>query len=207
MDPSNIYTDLRKWEVGGWQSSKMSAKVNGRWTYFFPKDGHQPLNRREPIHFCDGYKPPNHVKSEFQNYPKIDVHPYRKQRVLTHLKQKAPLVFSSPQNLSTHRSTSLKPTAWESNISHIPQMKIYPSNLKGKSETANHDHICTQNYSDSLKKDDFDACQMKNLPTSKIEANDDHEIFNLKVKPLAKTNVVTPRYRPVTQFSVKESNK
>ena len=50
--------DIRKIRCGGWDSSHINVKVNGRWRYLYQPNNLKPLNVREPIDFTGGYKPP-----------------------------------------------------------------------------------------------------------------------------------------------------
>lgn len=50
--------DIRKIRCGGWDSSHINVKVNGRWRYLYQPNNLKPINVREPIDFTGGYKPP-----------------------------------------------------------------------------------------------------------------------------------------------------
>lgn len=55
--------DIRKIRCGGWDSSHINVKVNGRWRYLYKPNKLRPLNVKEPIGFTDGYKPPQPAPS------------------------------------------------------------------------------------------------------------------------------------------------
>lgn len=50
--------DIRQITSGGWESSQINVKVNGRWRYFYTPENSKPVNSKEPIQYGAGYKPP-----------------------------------------------------------------------------------------------------------------------------------------------------
>lgn len=51
--------DIRKYKLGGWESAKVSAKVNGKWFYFYNAESKELINAPELIKFEKKYKPPS----------------------------------------------------------------------------------------------------------------------------------------------------
>ncbi|OHS99324.1 hypothetical protein TRFO_34269 [Tritrichomonas foetus] len=74
---NQMETDLRKWKCGGWEASKITVKVNGRWSYIYNTKSSNPTNVKEPIKYNGGYKPPNHQNESFEPIHKPKTHPLR----------------------------------------------------------------------------------------------------------------------------------
>ena len=51
--------DIRKYRIGGWESAKVSAKVNGKWVYLYNSENNKLLNCPELIRFERKYVPPS----------------------------------------------------------------------------------------------------------------------------------------------------
>ena len=46
--------------MGGWESSKLRTKSNGKWYYIYNSDNHELVNCKELIDYDKKYTPPNH---------------------------------------------------------------------------------------------------------------------------------------------------
>lgn len=110
MEP--LCTDLRKWKAGGWPESRILAKVNGRWTYFYQETDQEPMNTKEPITFGAKYTPPNHVDDKTMPYATQNEHPVRLLYLQKHQHSKAPFVYETK---GQHR---VIPPVWEP--PHVP---------------------------------------------------------------------------------------
>ncbi|OHT11935.1 hypothetical protein TRFO_18411 [Tritrichomonas foetus] len=120
---------------GGWKSAQMSAKINGRWTYFYKPENIKPLNAKEPINFTAPYIPPKpriYSKAGInQNLTFLNtfgrneyIHPIRRNFLRTHLKSKAPLSH-------LHKNSKTPPALTNANYYYILD-KNKPTRLKRK---------------------------------------------------------------------------
>ena len=117
---------LKQLKLGGWESSKMRVKVNGRWAYFYPSEGEIPLNDREPISFETAYIPPNHHDEKFDAFYMPKEHPAHEVFMRKNVHSKAPFVYVAPNG---KRRPNPTPTAWRGKLDKIPQYKN-PMNKK-----------------------------------------------------------------------------
>lgn len=113
-------TDLRQMKLGGWDSSQMIVKLNGRWAYFYPKDHDFPVNGREPISFDEDYKPPNHQSEKYDKFYSPKSHPAHELFMKKNLHSKAPFVYVTQVSRKKTRPT---PTAWRGRLDTIPEYK------------------------------------------------------------------------------------
>ncbi|EAX88335.1 hypothetical protein TVAG_177210 [Trichomonas vaginalis G3] len=94
IDPSQF--DLRRWNVGGWESSKLKTKANGKWIYIYDGDSKQLINLPEPIHFEKRYIPPNYSKHDHLPVQSLfDTRTFERS-IENPSTRKAPLSFSQP---------------------------------------------------------------------------------------------------------------
>ena len=115
----NIDTDLRHWNEGGWRSSKITSKKDGRWIYFFQDGNSSPINSKEPVSYGQRYTPPSAcIKANYVR-PREHLSPMRQMYLLQHQHQKAPLTSHK-----SHRS-KLYPPVWNCNLSPIPEIRPF----------------------------------------------------------------------------------
>lgn len=100
MDEVNDPTvfDLRRFKVGGWDSTKIKTKTNGKWIYIYEGDTNQLINLPEPIHFEKRYKPPNYVRHEPQRVQSSFDTRLFERSIESPTTRKAPLSFAPPNH-------------------------------------------------------------------------------------------------------------
>lgn len=101
-------TDLRLYQVGGWEASKITVKVNGRWSYIYEPSSPNPANKKEPISLDTPYIPPNHRNEKMELIVQPKIHPLHKKLIdQKRIIYKAPISYlredKSTSNL--HNST------------------------------------------------------------------------------------------------------
>ncbi|KAK8894408.1 hypothetical protein M9Y10_022843 [Tritrichomonas musculus] len=148
----HIDTDLRNWRSGGWNASKMTVKVNGRWSYIYNYDSSVPTNVKEPISLNGPYIPPNHRNEPFEATTAPKSHPLR-----TSALQQRNIISKAPICYINHNYSKIQ--------KEETKLSLQGSRLKSRTKTNSPSLINNQKFTHDYNELTFDQRKEDQLKT------------------------------------------